>query len=247
MFIKTVLEFLSQIECSLSRKWVSSAHKRLRWVQWSLPPQPEHFDHHIDLYYQWLAKGINYWLERGVFGSLCLKGGRTLDLSCGDGFNSRNFYSTGSSEVIACDFDPKAIKTAKRKNSSPKIKFILKDIRIDLPEGKFDNVFWDAAIEHFTETEIDNLMPKIKSALNPGGIISGFTIVEKADNNKSLSHHEYEFSSKEDLLRFFTPCFKNVKVFEITYPQAHCLYFWASDGIIPFSPEWKKCVSVSKK
>ena len=243
ILLKPVLESLSQIECFVSRKWVSSAHKRLKLIQWSIPPQPEHFDHHIDLYYQWLAKGTYYWLERGVFGALCLKGGRTLDLACGDGFNSRNFYHAGSREIIACDFDPSAIQDAQRKNSSPKITFMLKDIRTDFPDGTFDNVFWDAAIEHFTAAEITSLIPRVKSSLNPGGILSGFTIVKKADNGKSLSHHEYEFEDKEDLMRFLTPCFKNVKVFELPYPEAHCLYFWASDGPVPFSPEWSKGIS----
>src|SRR3990167_3754875 len=85
---KPALEFLSQIECLISRKWVSAAHKRLKLIQWSIPPQPEHFDHHIDLYYQWLAKGTYYWLEGGWFGALCVKGGRPLDLACGDGFKA---------------------------------------------------------------------------------------------------------------------------------------------------------------
>jgi hypothetical protein len=54
-----------------------------------------------------------------------------------------------------------------------------------------------------------------------------------------LPHHEYEFKSKEDLTRFFYPHFKNVKVFETLYPDRHNLYFWASDGIVPFMDGWK--------
>jgi hypothetical protein len=60
-----------------------------------------------------------------------------------------------------------------------------------------------------------------------GGILGGYTIVERP-NGKSLSHHEYEFKSKEDLARFFTPHFKHVTVFETIYPERHNLYFWAS-------------------
>ena len=108
-----------------------------------------------------------------------------------------------------------------------------------MPEGTFDNIVWDAAIEHFTETEISDLMGNIKGRLTPTGILSGFTIVEQADGKKMLPHHEYEFKSKEDLARFFTPHFRNVKVFETIYQDRHNLYFWASDGIIPFMDGWK--------
>lgn len=62
------------MECMLARKWVASAHKRLLFVQWSLPPGPEHFDHSIDLFYQWVQSRNPLWLERGVFGCLALKG-----------------------------------------------------------------------------------------------------------------------------------------------------------------------------
>ena len=42
------------------------------------------------------------------------------------------------------------------------IEFILGDIRNDIPEGPFDNVIWDAAIEHFTEEEIRNNHDRMK-------------------------------------------------------------------------------------
>jgi len=58
------------------------------------------------------------------------------------------------------------------------------------------------------------------------------------DGVKSLSHHEYEFKSKEDLRRFLAPHFACVTVFETKHPGRHNLYFWASDGVLPFQPEW---------
>jgi len=209
-------------------------------IQWSLPPQPEFFDHNIDLFYLWLAKRNSLWLERGVFGSLALRERRVLELACGDGFNARNFYSLRSEHIIACDFDPKAIKTARGKNGASNIEYLLADIRTEMPGGKFENVIWDAAIEHFTPDEIMKILDDIKSRLTDDGILSGYTIVERADREKSLSHHEYEFKSKEDLLRFLTPHFRNVMVFETEYPERHNLYFWATDGILPFSPSWSK-------
>jgi len=169
-----------------------------------------------------------------------------LELSCGDGFNARNFYSLRSEHVIACDFGPKAIKTARGKNSASNIEFLLADIRTEMPEGKFENVIWDAAIEHFTPVEIAKILEGIKSRLTDGGILSGYTIVERADGKKMLSQHEYEFKSKEDLLCFFTPHFRNVTVFETEYPERHNLYFWASDGVLPFGTGWPKAVTYSR-
>src|SRR5688500_7637661 len=127
---KPLLEALVQCEARFARGWASAAHRRLRAVQWGLAPTPEHFDHHIDLYHQWLADRNPFWVERGVFGALALRpGGGMLELACGDGFNARNFYSLHCREVVACDFDPAAIGTALRKNSAPNVRFVLADIR----------------------------------------------------------------------------------------------------------------------
>lgn len=243
---KRWLEPVLQIECKISSLWVSQAHKRLKWIQWRLLPQPEHFDHQIDLYYQWLQTRNPFWLERGIFSNLVLKGGEVLELACGDGFNARNFYSLRSQHVTACDFDPAAIRTAMRKNSAMNIKFMLNDIRQSLPDGLFDNIIWDAAIEHFTPPEINAIISRIKSRLKRGGIVSGYTIVERQDGKKSLSHHEYEFKDKQDLQHFFTPYFKNVTVFETVYPNRHNLYFWASDGVLPFMPDWPHTLNETK-
>lgn len=241
---KPLLEMFAHTETWMAAGWAAAAQRRLKTVQWGLPPQPEHFDHHIDLYYQWSSTCNAWWLERGVFGSLALRpGGRLLELVCGDGFNARYFYSARCAAVAACDFDPKAIATARRKNAAANISYELADIRSAMPTGTFDNIVWDAAIEHFTPVEIAGLMQNIRARLGPGGVLSGYTIVERADGVKSLSHHEYEFKDKMDLLRFFTPHFANVTVFETIYPERHNLYFWSSDGILPFDGQWPQaCV-----
>ena len=239
IFLINIIEYISELECRLSRIWVKNSHKRLLRIQWNSVRNPEFFDHSIDLYYQWLETKNPLWLERGVFGGLALKGGSVLELSCGDGFNAKNFYSLRSQKIIACDFDPKAIKTAKSKNSAQNVDFVLADIRTDMPKGVFDNIVWDCAIEHFTEKEIDDIMKDIQSRLAKDGILSGYTLVEKDDGTKHLHQHEYEFKSKEDLIRVFEPYFTNVTVFETIYPSRHNLFFWASNGILPMSSEWK--------
>jgi ubiquinone/menaquinone biosynthesis C-methylase UbiE len=208
---------------------------KLQWYMF--PPVPENFDHHIDLFYQWLDTRNPQWVERGVYGALVLRHGMTLDLCCGDGFNARNFYSKNSKEVIACDYDSKAISLARRKNSADNIKYIEADIRTNMPDGRFDNVMWDAAIEHFTEVEIKNIMAGIKSRLSDQGVLSGYTLEMRSDHEKHLSHHQCEFKGVEDLRKLLSAYFVNTVVFKTNYGDRTNLYFWASDGMLPLK-EW---------
>jgi len=138
---------------------------------------------------------------------------------------------------MACDYNKKALETAEKKNAAENITYLLADIRNDMPTGIYDNIIWDAAIEHFTLLEISSILGNIKLRLRKDGILSGYTIVEK-DTGKQLSHHEHEFKSKEELRDILKPFFKNVVVFETVYPDRHNLYFWASDSIVPFDKEW---------
>jgi SAM-dependent methyltransferase len=240
LFFKPFFIWYFELESSILKSLTAHSYFKLFWATWNISDNPECFDHHIDLFYLWQKTKNSLWLERGVFGSLAIKrGGKILELACGDGFNSRNFYSLLSDSVIAVDFDRYAIKLAQRKNKTENVSYLLADIRTEMPEGSFDNIVWDAAIEHFTESEIDNILKNIKKRLSEKkGVLSGYTIVERVEG-KSLSQHEYEFKNMADLKRFFTPYFKNVTVFETIFPERHNLYFWASDGIIPFSEGWE--------
>ncbi len=167
-----------------------------------------------------------------------------LEVCCGDGFNSYFFYSKKAARLTSVDFDPQAIAYANRHYSLPNVRFEVADIRTNLPAGDYDNIVWDAAIEHFTESEIESIMPGLKARLaKRRGVLSGHTIVERPDGKKSLEQHEYEFKSKEDLLRFIAPHFKNATVFETIFPERHNLYFWAGDGDIPFTAGWDGAVS----
>src|SRR5690606_20367112 len=114
-------------------------------------------------------------------------------ICCGDGFNARHFYSTVVRSVTALDFDVDAIAHARRFNSRNNISHQNHDIRLGLPAGPFDNIVWDAAIEHFTELEIDKLLKEIVSILSPDGVLSGYTLTAAADGRKGNDLHEYEF------------------------------------------------------
>lgn len=225
----------------LTRGLTASAHRLQYKLEWEWGNgTPEYFDHHIDAYYQWHAQRQSFPWERGVYSSLALQATRTdrlprvLELCCGDGFNTYHFYSSQSESIVAMDFDKEAIGTARRNCSAPNITYRLGDIRTDMPTGQFENIIWDAAIEHFTEQEITALMESLKERLAPGGIVSGYTIVEPEHGGKHLHQHEYEFHDKADLARFLEPWFANVQVWETVFPTRTNLYFFASDAELPF-------------
>lgn len=225
----------------MSRAVTSSIHQLQYKLEWEWGGEtPEYFDHHLDAFYQWHAQRQSFPWERGVYSSLALQATRTdrlpkvLELCCGDGFNTYHFYSSQAESIVAMDFDPEAISSARRNCSAPNIRYLLGDIRTDMPSGQFENIIWDAAIEHFTEDEITTLMQSLKERLAPGGIASGYTIVEPEHGGKHLHQHEYEFHDKADLARFLEPWFTNVQVWETVFPSRTNLYFFASDDALPF-------------
>lgn len=222
-------------------RWIVVLAGKIQFVmEWGTWPTPEWFDHNLDRFFLWgRSAGNCYWLERGVFSNLAIStGASVLELCCGDGFNAKHFYSYRAGSIISCDFDDKAIQHAKKFNVADNVEFRVADIRTQMPEGIFDNIVWDAAIEHFTPQEIDSIMQNLKNRLSENGILSGYTIVERPDG-KSLEQHEYEFKDKADLKRFLSPYFKNVMVFETVYADRHNLYFYASDAVIPFDSKWQ--------
>lgn len=239
-FLKPILEGLVSLEASVAEGWVSGAHKRLYLVQWGMKPKPEFFCHKIDLYRIWKQTRASHWLERGVYSTLAINpGASALELGCGDGFNAYMFYSKKAEKVLAIDIDPRPLHYAKRTFACPNIEYRLADMKTQMPEGDYDNIIWDAVFAYFTDREVDRILLQIKDRLSAcRGTLSGTTQVRRADGRKHSTGHVYECSSKEDLLRFLSPYFVNVTVFETVHPDRHNLYFWASDGTLPFGKEW---------
>lgn len=246
---KAMVPFFERVAI-ITKSLNAAVYKGLYISEWFVD-NPENFDHEIDLFYQWNSRCLPYWLERGVYSVQALKMFESpivIELCCGDGFNAKHFYSTSAESVYACDFDKNIIKTAKKKNQRNNIFYQVADIRNgiwnafknDIGDAeKITNIIWDAAIEHFTPIEIHSIMSDIKQILSDKkGILSGYTIVEQA-NGKSLEQHEYEFKDMGDLQAFLKPYFENVYVFETIYSERHNLYFYASDGEIPFDVAWK--------
>jgi SAM-dependent methyltransferase len=233
---------LTEQYCALARSYASEAHKMKMGIDWGLPPSPEWMNHYQDWFFQALDRRTTFWLERGIFARLAFDNKNkpnVLELCCGDGFNTKYFYSPYAKSITALDFDVHAINHASTFNSVDNVKYTLADIRTEIPNEKYDNIIWDAAIEHFTNEEIDFILHKIKNSLGFNGILAGYTLVEKSDGSKHLHQHEREFKSKADLLEMLSAYFKNVKVFETFAPERHNLYFYASDhSALPFDSAW---------
>lgn len=228
------------------RGLVSATHLLQTAIQWSLPPTPEWADHYVDVYWRWRSSGSWFFLERGVFSGLAIEpGARVLELCSGDGFNTRYFYSPRASEVVALDLNAEALRHARRNNSAPNITYLQADIRASLPEGPFDNVVWDAAIEHFGRNEIASILTSVRACLREGGVLSGYTLIEpridvrvKSGASDVFEHHRSVFYHRDDLVEVLKAVFPCVTVFETQFPKRTNLYFWASDipSAIPFSP-----------
>jgi SAM-dependent methyltransferase len=225
------------------------AHITHRWqmdMEWGVAPVPEWYDTFLGQYYRWREDSVSWIWDRGVYSVLAMApGARVLELCCGSGFFTRYFYSGRAAQVIAVDFDPRAITHARKYNAADNIRYEVADIRRSLPQGIYDNVVWDAAIEHFTEQEITEVLAQITRRLTPGGTFSGYTLQEREG---LLQHpdHEYEFKSKSDLGELLLRLFRNVLVFETIYPERHNLHFIASDGPLPFDPAWPQALRLTR-
>src|SRR5262249_38779476 len=165
----------------LMRRLVGIGYRLQFEAEWRVDPTPEWYDHLIHQYWLWpISRNPMSW-ESGIFSILPMKPGcRVLDLCCGGGFFAHHFFSSRASSVISVDFDPDAIEHAKKNFRSPNVEYRCVDIRTDMPAGAFDNIVWDAAIEHFTLSESNRLFVDIKARLANDGVLSGYTIVEKA-------------------------------------------------------------------
>ena len=217
----------------MMRRMTAATHFLQYALEWGWEPKPKWFDHFLNQHWQMSAKNSGLHVERGVFSRFLLKpNGRLLELCCGDGFNSRHFYSSAVRSVTAVDFDASAISHARRFNSAPNVDYQQRDIRSGLPEGPFDNIVWDAAMDYLTPAEIEKLLTEIVHLLGRTGVVSGYAVRERDDGRKSNAYQEFQFKDKDDLRRFLAPHFAHVKVWETIHPTRHNLYFAASQSPI---------------
>ncbi|MGV2831507.1 class I SAM-dependent methyltransferase [Myxosarcina sp. GI1(2024)] len=92
-----------------------------------------------------------------------------LDLGCGTGEFSR-LLATRAEKVVAIDFSPKTIEIAReRYEHRTNVYFLVADIlQWDFPTEEFDAIVSIATVHHLP---IEILLPKLKNALKPGGVL----------------------------------------------------------------------------
>lgn len=204
-------------------------------LEWQTGSIPNWFDHNIDLYYQWPRTGNSLGIERGIFSLMAMRPkARVLELCCGDGFYTWHFFSARAAKVLAVDIDSHVIKSAQSKYSRDNIEFRVIDIIKNMPDGIYDNIVWDSALEYFEAKEISALMMKISQHLDPNGVLSGHVILQEKFN----AGQKFAFQSKSDLLNFMNPCFKHIKTFESIHEGRRNLYFYAGMNALPFDETW---------
>jgi ubiquinone/menaquinone biosynthesis C-methylase UbiE len=226
-----------------SRALANFSHMIKSECDWGPPPMPEFQDQFVNQYFNLPKYRRTFWLEGAVFCGLGIEPGkRILELCCGTGWYTDLFYSPFASEIVAVDFDPRAIETAQRFHQRSNIKYQVMDIREAFPDGPFASVIWDGAIEHFTMEEIDSIMQRMQAVMTPGARLVGYTVAESA-NAPQLPTHETHFQGIEHLGGVLKRYFKSVRVFERLHstisPPRHNLFFYASDGPLPFDQEWQ--------
>lgn len=237
LFIRKLLLPVSETWCNISAFCAKKAYKNKFDIEWKYccGNEPEFFDHNIDLYWKWKAEGNSDWLERGVLNIFAIKmfeNPVALELCCGDGFYTNYFYAYDCSKVYACDYDEKAIRMAEKKKRSNVIYEVI-DIRSDLNKYDkiFTNVIWDASMAYFSADDIDKIIINVKNLMNPDGIFSGSTLLDKDGFKYNIS----QFKSIEEVRKFFESHFKCVKIIGRTTDKRVNVYFYASDSLLPFS------------
>jgi len=145
--------------------------------------------------------GDDWWIEGADrFLSLLEKNSFVLDLGCAGGYKT-NYIKNAGFKVEGVDFSEKMIEDAK--NLFPEIDFNVLDVYdIDNLNKKFDGIFSQAVLLHIPKKDIFEILKKVKSKLNPGGLLY-IAVKEKRDSNveeeiKKENDYGYEYE------RFFS-------------------------------------------
>jgi SAM-dependent methyltransferase len=233
-------EFYSELErlAELSRSVSYNVHNLKLLCDFLVPPATLFNDHYINQFFLMSAMKRTFWVEGPAFCGLAIKpGSRILELGCGMGYYTDVFFAPFASEIVAIDIDPRAIETARRQHQARNIRYEVMDFREALPEGPFDVAIWTPTILAYSPADIDVMMQKLRKVMASDGVLCGFTGVEADHAGPEIPWHDMN-SLAQRLKRYF----KNVRTFERVHttiqPPRHALYFYASDGALPFDAEW---------
>jgi len=233
-------DFYDAVERSAEagRKISYLSHNLRLFCDFQVPPATLFTDQFINQFFLMSAFKRTWWVEGPAFCGLAIEpGARILELGCGTGYYTEVFFSPFASQIVAIDIDPRAIEFAQRYHQAKNIRYAVLDFRQVLPEGPFDAVIWTPTILAYTPVEVDAFMAKLRRVLTKNAVLSGFTAVEAEGPGEGVLWHDLP-SLGARLKKYFA----NVRVFERTHvtvqPPRHELFFYASDGPLPFDAEW---------
>jgi hypothetical protein len=217
------------------RKLAAITHGFQFRVEGVLRPHFEWFDHELDAQWQWPRRGSITFLERGILSRLAfVPDAEVLELCSGDGFITKRFYSRSAKSIVAVDRSAEAVAHARRFHAATNIDYRVGDIREALPDGPFSNVVWNAAMHHFTASEIAAVIDLVRERLQPGGVLSGDIPID----DSGYVYARSRFSGPEDVAAQLS-AFDHVAVLDLPSENRRNLYFFASDDpqAVPFSAE----------
>ncbi len=222
----------------VSRIIAYNAHNLKLLCDFQIPPATLYSDQFVNQFFLMSAFKRTWFVEGPAFCGLAIEpGSRILELGCGTGYYTDVFFSPFAAEIVAVDIDPRAIETARRMHQAKNIRYEVMDFRKALPDGPFDVVVWTPTIFAYAVDDVHTLMQRLHEVMASNARLSGFTCIEAARGGPDVLWHDMK--SLAERLRLY---FKNVRAFERAHPTIqpprHELYFYASDGPLPFDPEW---------
>ena len=223
----------------VSRLVAYNAHNLKLLCDLQISPTSLYTDHYLNQFFLMSVFKRSWWVEGPAFCGLAIEpGSRILELGCGTGYYTDVFFSPFASEIVAIDIDPRAIETARRSHQAKNIRYEVMDFRKTPPEGIFDVVVWTPTIFAYTPDEVHTFMTRLREVMRPNARLCGFTCIETSHRDPEALWYDMN-SLAERLKRYF----RNVRAFERVHstvqPPRHELFFFASDGILPFDGEWQ--------
>ena len=107
-----------------------------------------------------------------------------LDLGCGTGEFSR-LLSDRAERVVAIDLSPNSIQIAQQRSQQFDIDYQVADVsQWEFPSEYFDAIVSIATVHHLS---IERLIPKLKAALKPGGVLIILDLLEPHNLRDTLS------------------------------------------------------------